>query len=686
MKALKHNSLMMFSAVCATLLLSISCDKELSGPTITITSAENPERVIEHHTFTCTLGNPDTKLDVNADGKTTWVENDKILLHGRYIGTKDGKLHSTVITLTDADIIDEGKTAIVSFTTDTEGLVGIVPYSRDDYKSSIYAAYPAECVAATDSYYETFYHSIFIDTNKPLMVAYDNPEENTFVFKNVCAAISFTLPAENDYDYYVFSGNNGEIVGYDRFTVKTSLKSGTEGEGNYFPYTGGDVANPVLGPKTTISGPVIHDGTTLNTVYLPNNVAFTKGFKISFIKDGVPVKQVQNNKKFTATRNDYYALGDISSHLKDFSHTPSLEQSSGDEYDLFISNSNKTANSYIIYPTGNGNKVFRFKATEGNSSTSVDPFAVDVLWETYNDATSAGSINVIESVDYGKSGGDTYIYFKLPESPHAGNAVIAAKDFSGTILWSWHIWVPESTVLSNSNYGISTLNMMDRNLGAIRCGVANVEDIQAAGLLYQWGRKDPFPNKKAHTSGSNSFSSNHATVSSSSVSHTAESGTITLQQSIKRPTVFAAGPDSGNCNWLNESINTLWTSTKSKYDPCPPGYKVPVASESVLFTANVTDPENYPGWSYNFYLDAESKKVSYCSFTVGLSDNKTVFPTGMLYQNGNYDEPLNKALIWSATYESDNRAVGLYVKVTGEDYSQYKRSRANAGSIRCVVD
>ena len=59
---------------------------------------------------------------------------------------------------------------------------------------------------------------------------------------------------------------------------------------------------------------------------------------------------------------------------------------------------------------------------------------------------------------------DGYIAFKTADTFKEGNAVIAAKDADGKILWSWHIWLtdqPEEHVYNN-NAG----TMMDRNLGA----------------------------------------------------------------------------------------------------------------------------------------------------------------------------------------------------------------------------
>jgi hypothetical protein len=87
-----------------------------------------------------------------------------------------------------------------------------------------------------------------------------------------------------------------------------------------------------------------------------------------------------------------------------------------------------------------------------------------------------------------------------PASNNGGNAVVQIKNGSNEVLWSWHIWVtgydPNSggTTYSRSN-GTKTYVFMDRNLGATAAATSTATDQASAvsGLLYQWGRKDPFP-------------------------------------------------------------------------------------------------------------------------------------------------------------------------------------------------
>ena len=148
---------------------------------------------------------------------------------------------------------------------------------------------------------------------------------------------------------------------------------------------------------------------------------------------------------------------------------------------------NGSANCYIVSSAGE----YTFKAVKGISTDSVGQIdSVYVLWETYGTDYAPRKKDLISEVWLDGNS----ITFKTAESFRKGNALIAAANSEGTIVWSWHIWMtdkPEDHVYNNEA-GI----MMDRNLGAIS---ATKGDVGALGLLYQWGRKDPFLNSSSTT-------------------------------------------------------------------------------------------------------------------------------------------------------------------------------------------
>lgn len=92
-----------------------------------------------------------------------------------------------------------------------------------------------------------------------------------------------------------------------------------------------------------------------------------------------------------------------------------------------------TANCYIVQEPG----LYKFKPTKGNSSQVIVPASVEVLWETFGTDVAPEAGALVRDVKY--DGG--LIYFSTPDDLVPGNAVIAAKNETGKILWSWHIWL-----------------------------------------------------------------------------------------------------------------------------------------------------------------------------------------------------------------------------------------------------
>lgn len=128
---------------------------------------------------------------------------------------------------------------------------------------------------------------------------------------------------------------------------------------------------------------------------------------------------------------------------------------------------------------------------------------VDILWQTGDGSKFAIGDN---------SGAAKKVYLQddkvyVTAGNTDGNAVIAGYNSSGVILWSWHIWVNNSSPAQVANaVKYTTYNwdssaiyagtrvpgydFMACNLGALS---TNKGDINTFGLYYQWGRKDPFP-------------------------------------------------------------------------------------------------------------------------------------------------------------------------------------------------
>lgn len=106
----------------------------------------------------------------------------------------------------------------------------------------------------------------------------------------------------------------------------------------------------------------------------------------------------------------------------------------------------------------------------------------EVVWEATYDGDKTRSTAIIDGAPlYAEDG---YIY--LTTGAIEGNALVALCSGSGEILWSWHMWVTDAEIGSSEANG---LEWMDRNIGAL---TIEMSDIANRGMLYQWGRKEPF--------------------------------------------------------------------------------------------------------------------------------------------------------------------------------------------------
>ena len=255
---------------------------------------------------------------------------------------------------------------------------------------------------------------------------------------------------------------------------------------------------------------------------------------------------------------------------------------------LLISAQNigSNANCYIISEAGK----YIFKTVKGNSEESVgNVHSAEVLWESFGTNVQPKEGDLIQMVAYA----DGNIAFQA--SDKKGNAVIAAKDAKGKILWSWHIWLTDQPK-RQTYYNYAGI-LMDRNLGAT---CASPGEAESLGLLYQWGRKDPFL-------GSSSISKSVMAKSTIKRPQVVQSNSYvgTIEYATENPTTFIIGNDI-NYDWHysgSEYIdNTRWTESnkrKSIYDPCPAGWRVPDGDEYGVWakalgsSMRFTDPNSY---------------------------------------------------------------------------------------------
>lgn len=361
---------------------------------------------------------------------------------------------------------------------------------------------------------------------------------------------------------------------------------------------------------------------------------------------------------FFGTENDYFT-----SEIKDFLIINSYsEESAIDISSATDLSSSGTANCYIVSEPG----TYKFKTVKGNSDEKiVNPDYCEILWESFGSNRAPDPRELIKGFCHEEG----YIAFQTLERFKEGNAVIAARSGDGKVLWSWHIWLTDTP--QEQVYYHDAGTMMDRNLGATS---ATPGDAGANGLLYQWGRKDPFP-------GSSSVHKNEGVAAKSTISWPSpvERNVNTgVEYAIQNPTTFICTPEAGD--WNNDKMEyDLWQSEKTVYDPCPPGWRVPDGGENGIWAKalNSTSVRYFPFESTLPGID----------FSGDMGDSESIwYPfAGSLSFNGN---PLSSTgytgCCWSCTNRSwTNRAHHISFTSNGSVVADNHTLRGYGLPVRC---
>ena len=238
------------------------------------------------------------------------------------------------------------------------------------------------------------------------------------------------------------------------------------------------------------------------------------------------------------------------------------------------------ANCYIISKPGR----YLLPTYMGNDVAS-GTFPNAATWEITD--INGDAVNTITNVDLIQKDGKDFVAFNANVSVTdgvaslndvmGGNKLLAIKDASGKVLWSWHLWFCEDATrpdldVSMTRYPDNSGNwnqayVMNRALGATDAitlnnlglgsdilrylasfiGIELNDFVWHDGLYYQWGRKDPL-------------------APTSDMIDSETSAADAYVASVANPQKFYS-------NWNGTGAG--WTSGKGINDPCPPGYKVP---------------------------------------------------------------------------------------------------------------
>ena len=314
---------------------------------------------------------------------------------------------------------------------------------------------------------------------------------------------------------------------------------------------------------------------------------------------------------------------------------------------------NGTSNCYIVSEEGyygfdastigNGTKGIIPNAGFHTSDPSISPVTAEIVWEDTEDLI-------------------TYLYFDDTKktinfwaSGKEGNALIAAKDEEGTVLWSWHIWSTDKPAdHSYFNHNMKNFIVMDRNIGATRADRGTGEEWrESAGLIYQWGRKDPFAMNR----------------------YSYRWDQFTVEESIKHPNTVVTQDDWSKD--IAENSGRLWTDTlKTIYDPCPLGYRIASGEAFTSFTTTGSsttniDEFNISGdWDNGYWFKYDGINTAWYPRT---------------YQGIYYDSP-EEGSIWLGEGNSSNGRQFIFNHNTPRVDYYWWRYTGNSLAVRCVKD
>ena len=282
----------------------------------------------------------------------------------------------------------------------------------------------------------------------------------------------------------------------------------------------------------------------------------------------------------------------------------------------FAAPGEERANCYMLNPNPAGTRQFRipvdrinlfwggrgYENAPGNVIHAADEWTAGVVWADFTpqdtDPAGADYFRLVKPSGKG-SEGNIDGYFTVEAGPATEGNVLVAVAKSGGTLWSWHLWItgydPYEGVLSGEldavqvpggvymrGNGCATLpngryqGVMDRPLGSRTPAVR-------PPLAYQFGRKDPF-----------------CMLPDNTWQYTSSAGYYTDAEAVQNPTVaiYTTYTDPEGSYWYSSAVsewkpgqrsydtrmewndpNTVYGyvegATKSLFDPCPPGWKVP---------------------------------------------------------------------------------------------------------------
>lgn len=300
-----------------------------------------------------------------------------------------------------------------------------------------------------------------------------------------------------------------------------------------------------------------------------------------------------------------------------------------------VSDKNGLWQDLIVTVKGNGEKGLLADGKPlDDTDPNIQPAKVEIIWETAkglvqlekddNKNTIINENGIIKfKIDLSKQNAD--IIISNQKDLKGGNALIGAFSAEDELLWSWHLWVcPDMDENGDGTISASELtshlepwstgySFLDRNLGAL----SNKPGLASLGLLYQWGRKDPFIGVGTIKEGAKPMD----TKLYQGFVWGEEDKEMEVEYARKHPTTLSGAKLKGRDYALLWGTDNGFTSVfdagnKTIYDPCPAGYRVPPVA-SVVFKSGSSSSANTNWNKNNVYWpnNEDDKKPNYIKDT-----------------------------------------------------------------------
>lgn len=426
-----------------------------------------------------------------------------------------------------------------------------------------------------------------------------------------------------------------------------------------------------------------------------------------------------------------------------------------DQTPVISANEQPTANCFMMRPGTNicfnpykheaGKGGWNTYLTDGETLAEDKTIAsVKILWQTKDAGTSGDLVmgyvidndkldhkNLVNLTD-GSDKDKARIHVKVPVT-NGGNALIAACNSSGIIVWSWHLWITDYVpqgITSTINYeqaqamtkggsvhqyatnafksGVYTKKViMDRNLCATAGGfpgsdASNIVFARRYGFQYQWGRKDPFFASVDGTANeikviyNGDGEATAITMAAYGSDNMVENGN-TLSWSIQHPMSFITNNESwydGNQKGGGHRYLFDNNGEKTLYDPCPNGWTIASKSSVEGISAST---------AYWFDTDGSFKATGSDNAVrggrlynlkgggTGLPDNPTIHNTAW-YPVTPYRSKGNGVLVAPTKGFYSFREVGgpyfyyYYIRMDAKEWTIYNGNGpiADAEVFRCI--